>query len=84
MKYIDADKILEEHKGEQNGEIILAAIANAPEVEVRPIVHGEWKFNRGAARGEKSYFCSVCFDGESDYGTDGFCPKCGAVMKTVM
>jgi rubrerythrin len=81
MKLIDADKILEVYKDEWEGQVILDAIANAPEVEARPIVHGEWNFNRGAACGEKSYFCSVCADGESDYGTDDFCPKCGAVMK---
>lgn len=83
MKLIDADKILEAHKGEELGQIVLDAIANAPEVEARLVIHGEWKFNKGAAPGEKSYFCSVCAEGESDYGTDDFCPKCGALMKKV-
>jgi rubrerythrin len=81
MKLIDADKILEAYDGEWEGQVILDAIANAPEVKARPVIYGEWKFNRGAARGEKSYYCSVCVEGESDYGNDGFCPKCGAVMK---
>ena len=44
------------------------------------INYGHWKFNRGAAPGEKSYFCSVCAEGESDYGNDNYCPKCGSKM----
>ena len=42
--------------------------------------YGQWKFNRGAARDEKTYYCSVCIEGESDYGTDNYCPHCGAKM----
>lgn len=50
---------------------------NADVVEVR---HGEWKYNRGQAPNEKAYFCSLCVDGESDYGRDNYCPNCGAKM----
>lgn len=46
-----------------------------------PLVkEGKWEFNTHQAPGEKSYFCSVCAEGESDYGRDKFCPNCGANM----
>ena len=56
-------------------------INNVRSIEVREAVYGEWKYNRGAARGERAYYCSACFEGESDYGTDNFCPHCGAMMQ---
>ena len=42
---------------------------------------GEWKYNRNPAPNEKSYYCSLCVQGESDYGIDKYCPNCGAKMK---
>ena len=44
---------------------------------------GEWVFNRGRTYGEAAYFCSLCSEGTSEYGTDKFCPDCGAHMKGV-
>lgn len=44
---------------------------------------GEWVFNRGRTYGEAAYFCSLCSEGTSEYGTDNFCPDCGAHMKGV-
>jgi hypothetical protein len=55
-------------------------IVDAPTIDAVEVVHGRWKFNRGAAPNEKSYFCSVCTDGESDYGNDNYCHNCGAKM----
>jgi hypothetical protein len=46
-------------------------------VEVK---HGEWVLNRHQAPDEKSYFCSLCAEGGSDYGIDNYCPHCGAKM----
>lgn len=42
---------------------------------------GEWIFNRGRCYGEPAYYCSNCSEGESEYGMDNFCHKCGARMK---
>ena len=53
---------------------------NIPTADVVEVKHGEWKWNRGQALGEKSYFCSLCTDGESDTGNDKYCPNCGAKM----
>ena len=47
---------------------------------VRVLNVGEWKYNSGAAHFEKSYFCSICKEGESDYGNDNFCSHCGSRM----
>ena len=59
---------------------VIDILEQAPRVEAVEVVHGRWVFNRGAAPNEKSYFCSVCAEGESDYGTDNYCPNCGAKM----
>ena len=53
---------------------------DAPTVDAVEVVHGWWEYNRGAAPYEKSYYCSVCIGGESDYGNDNYCPNCGARM----
>ena len=42
---------------------------------------GKWIFNTHQAPSEKSYFCSICAEGESDYGRDNYCPNCGANMR---
>ena len=41
---------------------------------------GEWIFNKGRTYGESAYYCSNCWEGESYYGFDKFCPSCGAKM----
>ena len=53
---------------------------NIPTADVAPIRYGRWKYNTHQAPHEKSYFCSECAEGESDYGRDNYCPKCGAKM----
>jgi hypothetical protein len=47
-------------------------------VEVK---HGEWVLNRHQAPDEKSYFCSLCAEGGSDYSIDNYCLNCGADMR---
>ena len=51
-----------------------------PASNVEPIKYGKWEFNTHQAPDEKAYFCSVCAEGGSDYGTDKYCPNCGARM----
>jgi hypothetical protein len=55
-------------------------IKDAPTADVVEVVHGKWMFNRHQAPNEKSYYCSLCAEGESDYGRDNYCPNCGAKM----
>ena len=63
-----------------DGKLVKAWLDEAPTVDAVEVVHGRWEYNRGAAPSEKSYYCSVCISGESDYGTDNYCPNCGAKM----
>lgn len=49
-------------------------------VEAEEVKHGFWEYNRHQAPHEKSYFCSLCAEGESDYGMDKYCSRCGARM----
>lgn len=53
---------------------------NIPAADVEPVRHGKWEYNKHQAPYEKSYFCSECAEGESDYGRDNYCQKCGAKM----
>lgn len=61
--------------------IVKAAIESAPVAEVKEVIHAEWLFNRHGGPCETSYYCSRCIDGGSDYGSDNYCPNCGAIMK---
>lgn len=53
---------------------------HTPTADVAEVKHGYWLYNRGQAPNEKAYFCSLCIDGDSDYGMDNYCPNCGAKM----
>ena len=46
-------------------------------VEVK---HAYWVLNKHQAEDEKSYFCSLCAEGGSDFGFDAYCNACGAKM----
>ena len=58
----------------------ICQLNDMPTIEAKPVKHGKWIFNEHQAFNEKSYFCSECTEGESDYGTDNYCPNCGARM----
>ena len=55
-------------------------IKRIPTADVVEVRHGYWRYNRHQAPTEKSYFCSLCAEGESDYGKDKYCNCCGAKM----
>ena len=67
--------------GEEDRDWLMKCIDEAPTVEAESIKHGKWVFNEHQSCNEKSYFCSECATGESDYGTDNFCSNCGADMR---
>ena len=50
-------------------------------IQNNAVKQGSWVFNEHQAYNEKSYFCSLCVDGESENGTDNYCPNCGAKMR---
>ena len=77
-KYINADVLIEQMKKESNlmfnnyfnGFVKAIKMVNdSPTAAVQPIVHGEWY----------GYVCSVC-GGTSEYGSENYCPHCGARM----
>lgn len=82
MRLIDADALIAEYDRVHIGPVGGARklMVDAPTVDAIEVVHGEWIFNRGQAYGEPLYFCSVCTDGGSEWGTDKYCPNCGAKM----
>lgn len=43
--------------------------------------YAEWIWNEGRGFGEAAYYCSRCANGESEEGTENFCPNCGAKMR---
>ena len=66
---------------------ILTDINNAPKVEARPVVNGEWLIKEDESCFATWDYCSVCgftmgFAGSSHYAN--FCPNCGASMKSDM
>ena len=56
-------------------------IQNAPTVEARPVVHGEWLHVHGL---RPSFRCSVCHSGYEMRHMSKFCPNCGARMQPDM
>lgn len=80
-RYIDAENIdfspLKNDFEKARAQVI---IMGQPTADVEEVKHGKWVFNRGQAPDEKVYFCSLCANGESDYGNDNYCPYCGAKM----
>ena len=63
-----------------HGECYRPNMSKIPTADVVEVKHGEWVFNRHQAPNEKTYYCSLCAEGESDYGRDNYCPNCGAKM----
>lgn len=63
-----------------HGEQYIPDMKKIPEAEVEEVRHAHWEYNRHQAPHEKSYFCSLCAEGESDYGMDKYCSRCGAKM----
>lgn len=59
-------------------EIIIQEINNAPTIEAKPIVHGEWKFEMSTVF--PVYRCSEC-NCATALGQTKFCPNCGADMR---
>ena len=63
---------------------IKAFIENAPSVEAKPVVHGEWLSFDEEANG---WYCSKCGniwqlnDGTPEENHMNFCPNCGADMR---
>lgn len=91
-RYIDADALLKHARkmsgadwgGEFWDEAVLTSdIKNAPTIEARPVVRGEWEPRKDVIGFVR---CSVCHDCNIyDDWPDGkkwnFCPNCGADMR---
>jgi hypothetical protein len=79
MRLIDADALLEKHIFENTA---LRHINDAPTVDTRPVVHGEWE--RIDHDGSwKVCACSVCKKRTNFVNYTeayNFCPNCGAKM----
>ena len=45
------------------------------------VKHAHWVLNKHQAADEKSYCCSLCAEGGSDFGFDAYCNACGAKME---
>lgn len=77
-RYIDVDTLIQKFNIDDmtnvNGcvpmLIIRRTIENAPTADVKPIITGEWQ----------GYVCSIC-GVSSEYGSEYFCPSCGADMR---
>jgi hypothetical protein len=64
-------------------ELFVRMVENAPTVEAKPVVHGEWKVDDEE---HELWECSICGKVWCLYGTPidngmNFCPKCGADMR---
>lgn len=55
-------------------------IADAPTVEVAPVVHGEWVNEYINRYGHPCHCCSVC-GFHASHQDKNFCPECGADMR---
>ena len=55
--------------------LILKRLSRIPAVDVKPVIHGEWKPEAGGF-GQ----CSVCGSHIGNRHTANFCPNCGAKM----
>lgn len=80
MRLIDADALVHDliHKRSFYPVCVRRAIEDAPTVDAKPVVHGEWDFI-----GDYDSRCSVCGEEycigpNEDYN---FCPNCGADMR---
>lgn len=82
---IDRNKLLEEIKDYQMDIVskatAMTVIRNAPTVEAKPVVRGEWmKKVRNNGGYVASITCSACGYAHSRV-TYNFCPECGADMR---
>lgn len=60
---------------------IKAFIENAPAVDAKPVVRGEWKFNHFYDEWECSQCGSLIALSDDENGHPNFCPECGADMR---
>lgn len=67
--------------GEWSREVVLDATDLEPGEKAEWLPYAEWVWNQGRGFGEAAYFCSRCANGESEEGTENFCPSCGAKMR---
>lgn len=87
-RYIDADALKEEgYADEETGEGIVRVqdIDEAPTIEARPVVRGEWIAEMIPNIWDDDYVdicykCSEC--GMRSHGESPFCPNCGADLRT--
>lgn len=87
MRLIDADALAEKRRPpNRTGHLIcqmvrLQDVLDAPTIEAKPVVHGEWE----PVETEEEfgtvyeYRCSLC--GKHSYFDTNFCPACGADMR---
>lgn len=61
-------------------QVAIDLISKEPTIESAKVVHGKWIYNVGGRLGESVYYCNKCLEGESEFGTDNYCPNCGAKM----
>ena len=93
MRLIDADELFYDDITDKHGNIYMVVhapqIDNAPIVEAKPVVHGEWIEDRvetGDPFGNGYYLidmlrCSVCGAFFDVSETRNFCSECGADMR---
>lgn len=97
MRLIDADALLNELGDiwnipkdwdgdiDETCETAFDVIENAPTVEAKPVVYGEWidtqpDYHPGC--GNNAHVCSICGDYYTTEPEDlFFCPRCGADMR---
>jgi hypothetical protein len=88
MRLIDADALKEKlFIADDNCNPVVTAteIDDAPTVEAKEVVHGEWKeaTPKGVHSWSKWYArCSACDETIWSGWEMNFCPKCGADMRT--
>lgn len=58
--------------------IVKAAIERMPNIDAKPVVHGQWKIDQ-----RWCYECSVCKKGYVGMPKTNYCPNCGAQMDGV-
>lgn len=82
MRLIDADKfilaLMDASLSSVDEDTILDLVDSVPIVDVAPVVHGRWIYDKKAQRP----YCSACkgyFYGATN-SPMSYCPKCGAMM----
>lgn len=70
----------------QDEDIVWQMVQDAPTIEAKPVVHGEWLDAPYVYFGAKRYLCSECKDSEFWEARfvivkENFCPNCGADMR---